>query len=413
MLSILGLLLQTRPMSAEGQGKSNYSIVPLHGVAVFDHRFDAVLDASSTIIIIEMPFLRLRGEMGKLRKAMDKASVEYDQERRLYASTMEELTRFDITQSSTVELFTVQDERKARTLAEWLGGLLGLYNTIKVNQIEVKEDSTREALKTALVHLNTMDLHEKEEEKSIGEVIDKLEDTRSMIFRSSKARQAKYSWHKVRELVHAFIKVGNTPLEHRVDPAIFDLVDMPGVWDKLQDKLGQEGKKTAVRHYHNILQLHAGFWADADTLHVTVVVLVMRTEAIIFAAYEVRIPQVLAGNRLAYLQLDKEVLLVHRATGTIAHTGNMDECIEVDTTRYCNMAYVLEDKVERSCQGAVWRSKWSEATQRCPIRMVRARATVWALEKGEFWVVLPNTTECTFTCGTEPPQTRQWRVSTG
>jgi hypothetical protein len=25
----------------------------------------------------------------------------------------------------------------------------------------------------------------------------------------------------------------------------------------------------------------------------------------------------------------------------------------------------------------------------------------------EFWVVLPNTTECTFTCGTEPPQTRQ------
>jgi hypothetical protein len=31
--------------------------------------------------------------------------------------------------SSTVELFTVKDERKERTLAEWLGGLLGLYNT--------------------------------------------------------------------------------------------------------------------------------------------------------------------------------------------------------------------------------------------------------------------------------------------
>jgi hypothetical protein len=171
MLMILGLLLQTRPMSAEGQGKSDYSIAPSHGVAVFEHRFDAVLDASSTIIMIEMPFLRLRGEMGQLRKAMDKASVEYDQERELYASIMEELTRFDNTLSSTVKLFTVQDERKARTLAEWLGGLLGLYNTVKVNQIEVKEDSTREALTTALVHLNAMDLHEKEEEKYIGEVI--------------------------------------------------------------------------------------------------------------------------------------------------------------------------------------------------------------------------------------------------
>jgi hypothetical protein len=207
MLMILGLLLQTRPMSAEGQGKRDYSIAPSHGVAIFEHRFNAVLDASSTIIMIEMPFLRLRGEMGKLRKAMDKASVEYDQERELYASMMEELTRFDITLSSTVELFTVQDKRKARTLVEWLGGLLGLYNTVKVNQIEVKEDSTREVLKTALVHLNAMDLHEKEEEKSIGEVIDKLKDTRSMIFRSSKARQSKDSWHKVRELVHAFIKV--------------------------------------------------------------------------------------------------------------------------------------------------------------------------------------------------------------
>jgi hypothetical protein len=204
-----------------------------------------------------------------------------------------------------------------------------------------------------------MDLHEKEEEQSIGEVIDKLEDTRSMISRSSKVRQAKDSWHKVRELVHAFIKVGNTAVEHRVDPAIFDLVDMPGVWDKLQDELGQEGKKTAVRHYQNILQLHASFWADTDTLHVTVVVPIMRTEATIFGAYKVRIPPVLAGNRLAYLQLDEEVLLVHRATGTIAHTGNMDECIKVDTTKYCNMAYFLEDKAEPSYQGAVWRSEWT------------------------------------------------------
>jgi hypothetical protein len=74
-----------------------------------------------------------------------------------------------------------------------------------------------------------MDLHEKEEEKLIGQVIDKLEDTRSLIFRGSRARQAKNSWHKVRELVQAFIKVGNTAVEHRVDPAIFDLVNMPVV----------------------------------------------------------------------------------------------------------------------------------------------------------------------------------------
>jgi hypothetical protein len=241
---------------------------------------------------------------------------------------------------------------------------------VKVKQIEVKEDSRIEALKTALVHLNAMDLHEKEEEKSIGEVIDKLEDTRNVIFRGSKARQAKDSWPKVRELIQAFIKVGNTAVEHRVDPAIFDLVDMPGVWSKLQDELGPESKKMAVRRYQNILQLHASFWSDADTLHVAVVVPIMRTEATIFAAYKVRIPPVLAGNRLAYLQLDEEVLLVHQATGTIAHTGNMDECIEGDATRYCNMAYVLEDKAEPSCQGAVWRSEWSEAMQRCPIRMV-------------------------------------------
>jgi hypothetical protein len=278
---------------------------------------------------------------------------------------------------------------------------------VKVRQIEHKEDSTREALKTALVHLNAMELHEKEEEKSIGEVIDKLEDTISLMFRSSRARQAKNSWHKVRELVQAFIKVGNTAVEYRVDLAIFDFVDMPGVWNKLQDELGQEGKKTAVKHFQNILQLHASFLADADTFHVAVVVPIMRTEATVFAAYEFRIPPVLAGKRMAYLQLDKEVLLVHRATGRIAHTCDMDDCIEVEAMRYCNMAYVLDDKTEPSCQGAIWRSEWAEATQRCPIRMVRARATVWALEKDEFWVVLPNKTECTFTSGTENPQTRQ------
>jgi hypothetical protein len=123
----------------------------------------------------------------------------------------------------------------------------------------------------------------------------------------------------------------------------------------------------------------------------------MRKDATIFAAYEVRILPVLTGKRMAYLKLDEDTLLVHRATGTIAHTGDMEDCIKVEATRNCNMAYVLEDKAEPSCQGAIWRSEWPEATQRCPIRMVRARATVWALEKDEFWVVLPNKTECTFT----------------
>jgi hypothetical protein len=122
MLSILGLLLQTRPIKAtEIQGKGNYA--DSHGVAVFEHRYDAVLDASTLIIMIEMPFLRLRAEMGKRRTAMGKANKEYDQERELYTGLEEELSRFEIMLSSTVELFTVKDERKARTLAEWLGGL--------------------------------------------------------------------------------------------------------------------------------------------------------------------------------------------------------------------------------------------------------------------------------------------------
>jgi hypothetical protein len=39
---------------------------------VFKHRYDAVLDASTlSFIMIEMPFLRLRAEMGKLRTAME------------------------------------------------------------------------------------------------------------------------------------------------------------------------------------------------------------------------------------------------------------------------------------------------------------------------------------------------------
>jgi hypothetical protein len=146
---------------------------------------------------------------------------------------------------------------------------------------------------------------------------------------------------------------------------------------------------------------------------VAVVVPILRTDATIFAAYKVKIPPVLAGDRMAYLKLDEDTLLVHWATGMIAHTGDMEQCIEVEATKYCNMVYVLEDKAESSCQGAIWRSEWAEATQRCLIRMVRATATVWALEKDEFWVVLPNTTECTFTCGKKPPRHNRLRVSTG
>jgi hypothetical protein len=95
MLSIFGLLLQTKPinaadMTADMQGKADYSIAESHGVAVYEHRYDAVLDASTSIIVIEMSFLRLRAEMGKLRTAMEKASSEYDQERELYAGLQED-----------------------------------------------------------------------------------------------------------------------------------------------------------------------------------------------------------------------------------------------------------------------------------------------------------------------------------
>jgi hypothetical protein len=90
---------------------------------------------------------------------------------------------------------------------------------------------------------------------------------------------------------------------------------------------------------------------------VAVVVPIMRTDTMIFAAYEVRIPPVSTGKRMAYLKLDEDTLLVHPATGTIAHTGDMEDCIEVEATKYCNMVYVLEDKAEPSCQGAIWRSE--------------------------------------------------------
>ena len=89
MLSILGLLLQTRPINATGrttvQGQANYSIAASHGVAVYEHRYDAVLDATTSIIVVETPFLRLRAEMTKLRTVMEKAASEYDLERELYA----------------------------------------------------------------------------------------------------------------------------------------------------------------------------------------------------------------------------------------------------------------------------------------------------------------------------------------
>jgi hypothetical protein len=75
MLSILGLLLATRPINASDmQGKGDYSIADSHGVAVYEHRYSAVLDTRTSIIVIEMPFLRLRAEIGKLRTAMERAS---------------------------------------------------------------------------------------------------------------------------------------------------------------------------------------------------------------------------------------------------------------------------------------------------------------------------------------------------
>jgi hypothetical protein len=69
---------------------------------VYEHRYDVVLDASTSIIMIKMPFLRLRAEMGKLRTAMETASKEYDQERELNAGLEEELSRFEAMLSSTV-----------------------------------------------------------------------------------------------------------------------------------------------------------------------------------------------------------------------------------------------------------------------------------------------------------------------
>jgi hypothetical protein len=59
------------------------------------------------------------------------------------------------------------------------------------------------------------------------------------------------------------------------------------------------------------------------------VVPILRTDATTFAAYEVRIPPVLAEDKMAYLRTDEDTLLVHRATGTIGHTGVMEQCIEV------------------------------------------------------------------------------------
>jgi septation ring formation regulator EzrA len=91
-------------------------------VAVYEYRYDVVLDASTSIIMIEMPFLRLREEIGKLRTAMEKASKEYDQEKELYAGLQEELERFETMLSSTVTFFQSEmNERRGLWQNSWEG----------------------------------------------------------------------------------------------------------------------------------------------------------------------------------------------------------------------------------------------------------------------------------------------------
>ena len=332
----------------------------------------------------------------KMSDVMDKIELFKDNLRGM-PNVMEEMMLVGREISEDVDLFEEEARRKARDVISWFFGIFNWWSeselAARVDQVEANQEmiaTTVDAIQDAA----------RENRRNIeGIVEEQVEDRRRW--------KVKEAWHFLKERLDDVGAVMMAALDHRVSPAIRNLVDVAGAWSEFQGKLRAQGKRSVVRNFLHLLNMKADvvYEGESNTLFLVVAIPVVEAGTEPMRRFRWRGGPLMVGEELVEIDEDRDTSLMVDKSGQTymeKRQDQMEQCVSHGREMVCHGVSVIHTKPGSSCLFAVWSRDIEQSRVLCEFRKVPKRTRAWNLNSTAVVIYVPEKVEATVECMGNP-----------
>ena len=332
----------------------------------------------------------------KMSDVMDKIEL-FKKNLRGMPNVMEEMMLVGREISEDVDLFEEEARRKARDVISWF---FGIFNWWSESELAARVDEVEENEELIATTVDAIEDAARENRRNIeGIVMEQQEDKRKW--------RVKEAWHFLKERLDDVGAVMMAALDHRVSPAIRNLVDVAGAWSELQEKLKAQGKRSVVRNFLHLLNMKADivYEGGSNTLFLVVAIPVVEAGTEPMRRYRWRGGPLMVGDELVEIDEDRDTSLMVDKSGQTymeKRPDQMDQCASHGKEMVCFGVNVIHTKPGSSCLFAVWNRDIVQSRELCQFKRVPRKTRTWDLNSTSVAIFVPRKVEATVECRGNP-----------
>ena len=372
---------------------TSVNITAVNGAIPARHVADIYTDTGSVILVFSINETLITHQASELHTLLHRASAE--------TPMIDDMTtRLLILQErlhDDLAFFHDTAARNGRSLATWLAGIFGLYNTIELSQLKTKEESTRQAVRTVTHHVEVLEDFATANKENMDNLARATQRGLTLV---NNRVQLEILFEDICQPLRAISRVATAATQHRLHPAITDVIDVTKTWETMIDTLALHERIPALRHVQQIFQLQASFWTDGSTIHIAVEIPTRAAAATPMPLLHISARPIFIDGLVYDLQHGPTYLARDDNTGMSLSLTDDDisACDQVGTTYYCNTAFVSTTDATHGCLTALFLGETDTAKNACLLTVRPPRFEAWMVDQNTFLTITPNHTVLTITC---------------
>jgi hypothetical protein len=369
------------------------NITAVNGAIPAKHVADIYTDTGSVILVFAINETLLTHQASELHTLLHRASADTPM-------INDMTTRLLILQRrlrSDLAFFHDATARRGRSLATWLAGIFGLYNSIELSQLKNKEESTRQAVRTVTHHVEVLEDYAKNTNENMDNLARATQKGLTLV---NNRVQLEILFEDICQPLRAISRVATAATEHRLHPAITDIIDVSKTWATMTNTLALHGRIPALTHVQQLFQLQASFWTNGSTIHIAVEIPTRAAAATPLPLLHISARPIFIDGLVYDLQHGPTYLARDNNTGMSLSLTEEDisACNQVGRTYYCSTAFVSTTDAAHGCLTALFLGETDTAKNACLLTVRPPRFEAWTIDYNTFLTITPNHTVLTITC---------------
>ena len=259
-------------------------------------------------------------------------------------------------------------QRHKRNILAWVASITGLFNHLRLNQVNKNIQNVKQANKLLNSETNQI-LHHIEVDDANLEKLEQIVRTKEHdMWKFNLLLRQEEVWESATRLMNSIRKMIDALPRHHLATESVSLFDIENEWVKLQNKVQKQGKELAMPSWHYLFHIKVSYWTDDKTIILATEIPVKSRKNTAYQLFKLIHNPILVNNKLVEAQVKRNYLAQHaitKATFALSQEQLDSFATRVLGTWFYHGPLVENHGEEKDCIEAIWSTSATEIDKWC------------------------------------------------